>query len=92
VASNASYRNHHGVPNLSKHRQDPALISLGEALKRARKVCEKSQDELAYEAEIDRSHVGRVERGDNNVAVLTLVRLCKVLGISLEDLMKDAGL
>jgi DNA-binding XRE family transcriptional regulator len=80
------------VPNLSPHRQDPALVALGAALKRARLKAGKSQDELAYEAEIDRSHVGRVERGDNNVAMLTLLRLCKVLGISLAALMKDAGL
>jgi transcriptional regulator with XRE-family HTH domain len=35
------------------------------------------QEKLALIAEIERSHVGRVERGDNNVTVLVLVKLAK---------------
>lgn len=51
-----------------------------------------SQEELALLAEIDRSHLGRIERADNNVAVLTLVRIAKVLDTSLEQMMADAQL
>lgn len=43
-------------------------------------------------AEIDRSYIGRVERGDNNVAVLTLLKIAQALGVSLRDLMKAAKL
>ncbi|WP_353647341.1 hypothetical protein [Polaromonas sp. C04] len=41
---------------------------------------------------MDRSCVGRVERGDNNVAILTLVRLTNALDISVSKLMRNAGL
>ncbi len=43
-------------------------------------------------AGVDRSYVGRVERGDNNVAVLTLLKLAQALDVSLKDLMKEAKL
>ena len=80
------------MPNLSKTRQDPVLVALGVALRRIRLEKSISQEKLALLAEVDRSYVGRVERGDNNVAMLTLVRLAGALDISLSDLMAEAGL
>lgn len=92
MASCALSRNHAHVPNLSQQRQHPALIALGEAIRYARKKRGVSQEKLALIAEIDRSYVGRVERGDNNVALLTLLKLAHALDISLMDLMKEANL
>lgn len=80
------------MPNLTSQRQDPALVALGEALRRIRKAKSISQERLALLAEVDRSYVGRVERGDNNVAVLTLIRLVSALDISVATLMEHAGL
>jgi transcriptional regulator with XRE-family HTH domain len=80
------------MPNLSRNRQDPVLVSLGEAIRRIRLSKDISQEKLALLADVDRSYVGRVERGDNNVAVLTLVRLANALDISIARLMKEAGL
>ncbi len=88
----ASFRNHSGVPNLTSRRQDPALVALGEALRRIRLSKSISQERLALNAEVDRSYVGRVERGDNNVAVLTLIRLTAALDITVATLMEQAGL
>ena len=85
-------RNDDGVPNLTSRRQDPALVALGEALRRIRLSKAISQERLALVAEVDRSYVGRVERGDNNVAVLTLVRLASALDVSVATLMEQAGL
>lgn len=80
------------MPNLSRSRQDPALVALGEAIRRIRLSKDISQEKLALLAEVDRSYVGRVERGDNNVAVLTLSRLAGALDISISELMQEAGL
>lgn len=80
------------MPNLSRNRQDPVLIALGKALRRIRLEKSISQEKLALLAEVDRSYVGRVERGDNNVAILTLSRLVSALGISLAELMQKAEL
>ncbi|HEX7640721.1 MAG TPA: helix-turn-helix transcriptional regulator [Burkholderiaceae bacterium] len=80
------------MPNLSKQRQDPALLSLGKAIRQIRLEQGISQEELALLADVDRSYVGRVERGDNNVAVLTLVKLASALRVSVAKLMKVAQL
>jgi len=80
------------VPNPSRNRQHAVLVALGDAIRRARIERAISQEKLALLADVDRSYVGRVERGDNNVAVLTLARLANALDISLAELMKDANL
>ena len=92
VDSRASYRNHSGVPNLSRKRQQPALVALGKAIREVRQSKGITQGRLALIAELDRSYVGRVERGDNNAAVLTLSRLAAALDISVAKLMQKAGL
>jgi transcriptional regulator with XRE-family HTH domain len=38
-----------------------------------------TQEGLAYEAGLDRSYVGRVERGENNLTVLALIKLCRAM-------------
>ena len=86
------YRDHCSVPNPSRNRQDPKLVALGDAIRRARVAKGFSQEHLALHAEIDRSYLGRVERGDNNVAILTLVRIADALGHSASQLLADASL
>ena len=68
------------------------LVALGVALRRIRLEKSISQEKLALLAEVDRSYVGRVERGDNNVAVLTLFRLACAMDISMAEIMEQAGL
>ena len=80
------------MPNLSGNRQDPALVALGDAIRRVRQAKEISQEKLALLADVDRSYVGRVERGDNNVAVLTLSKLALAMDITLAKLFQEANL
>lgn len=80
------------MPNLSRSRQDPALVALGAAIRDVRITQGISQERLALLAEVDRSYVGRVERGDNNVAILTLVRLAAALGLQASQLLERASL
>lgn len=80
------------MPNLSSNRQSPSLVALGGALKRLRQRRGVSQEKLALLAGVDRSYVGQVERGDNNVALLTLVKLAAALEVSLANLFQEAGL
>lgn len=80
------------VPNPSKQRQHPALIALGNAIRDVRKQQGVSQEKLALLAGVDRSYMGRVERGDNNVALLTLLKIGEALNVSLADIMREAEL
>ena len=82
----------YAVPNLSGNRQHRALVALGRAIREARLAKGISQEQLALMAEVDRSYVGRVERGDNNAALLTLVRLASALDMTVSKLMSRAGL
>jgi transcriptional regulator with XRE-family HTH domain len=68
------------------------LTAVGDAIRRSRLANGVSQEQLALMAEVDRSYVGRVERGDNNVALLTLTRIATALGTSVSQLLGDAGL
>jgi transcriptional regulator with XRE-family HTH domain len=88
----ALYRNHVQVPNPTKLRQHPTLIALGKAIRHVRKQQGVSQEKLALMAGIDRSYIGRVERGDNNVAIVTLQKIAQALHISLSVLMDEAEL
>jgi len=81
-----------GMPNLSKKRQHRSLVALGTAIREMRHSKGISQERLALLSEVDRAYVGRIERGDNNVTVLTLHQLAKALDLTLSRLMQKAGL
>jgi len=80
------------VPNLSSQRQNPTLVAIGSAIRRIRKERGRSQEEVAHAAEVDVSYLGRVERGDNNVAILKLHSIASALGLTLSELMAEAKL
>lgn len=50
-----------------------------------------SQEALAYQAGLDRSHMGKIERGERNVTLLNLQRVAKVLGCPPSNLLREAG-
>lgn len=80
------------MPNLSQQRQSPELVALGGAIKQARLDRHVSQEQLALIAGVDRSYLGRVERGDNNPAALTLVKIAAALETTVADLFAAADL
>lgn len=48
---------------------DKLAKALGERIRMQRKVCRISQDALALACSLDRSYVGRIERGEVNITV-----------------------
>lgn len=61
-------------------------------MRHLRAKAELSQEALALQAEIDRSYLGGIERGEHNVAVINLLKLSGALGVSLTDLINQANL
>ncbi len=57
-----------------------------------RKAIPLSQEALADLAEIDRSHMGKIERGERNVTMLNVLRIAQALGCQPSELLADAGL
>lgn len=74
------------------HSGSKELVALGKAIRGLRLETGLSQEALADAAEIDRSYVGGVERGEHNVALVNLVKLAKALGITTADLLTKAKL
>jgi len=50
-----------------------------------------SQEALADQAGIDRSHMGKIERGERNVTLLNVAKLAHALSCKPSDLLIDAG-
>jgi len=69
-----------------------ALKRLGDAVRAARKAKGLSQEALADAAGIDRSHMGKIERGERNVTLLNVTRIAKAIGCKASDLLASAGL
>lgn len=40
---------------------------------------------------IERSHMGRIERGDANISFLNLMKIAEALNIELSAILKSAG-
>ena len=64
------------------------LIRQGAQIREARKAKGLSQEQLALQAEVDRSYVGGIERGERNVSFLTLVRIAECLGCDVSKFTK----
>ncbi|MFP5436084.1 helix-turn-helix domain-containing protein [Sphingobium sp. ba1] len=58
---------------------DPYLDILGQRIRARRRTLGMSQEGLAHEAGLDRSYVGRIERGEHNLTFVSLVRLCRAM-------------
>lgn len=68
------------------------LAQLGETIRTLRKAAGLSQEALADAAEIDRSHMGKIERGERNVSVLNLIKIADALDTRPSKLLGSAGL
>lgn len=71
---------------------DGSLKRLGEAVRAARKALGMSQETLADAAGIDRSHMGKIERGERNVTMLNIVKIAAALNGLPSDLLLKAQL
>lgn len=72
--------------------KDNDLVRFGAAVRARRTALSLSQETLADYAGIDRSHMGKLERGERNVSFLNIVRIAKAMECKPSDLLVDAGL
>ena len=62
-------------------------IAIGQNIRKARKEKDLSQEKLALMCELDRSYLGRIERGEANITVLKLYEISKVLEVDIRILL-----
>ncbi|OJW71353.1 MAG: transcriptional regulator [Sphingomonadales bacterium 63-6] len=71
---------------------DGKLRRLGASIRAVRHERGLSQEALADASGIDRSHMGKIERGERNVSVLNIARIAEALGVTIAALMASAEL
>lgn len=72
---------------LSKMKMD-VLRELGNRIRERRKALGWTQEELAAKADIDRSYIGGVERGERNISFTMLCEICAALGCDVAAMTK----
>jgi len=70
---------------------DPRSM-FGRAVRRHRLRLKISQEELAARADLDRSYIGQVERGETNISLMNMVRIAGALRVGPEELVKGLRL
>ncbi|MFC1397975.1 helix-turn-helix domain-containing protein [Acinetobacter lactucae] len=64
-------------------------IKIGQLIRKKRKEKEISQEKLALLCNIDRSYLGRIERGEVNITILKLYEISNILGTNPKELLPD---
>lgn len=67
-------------------------MAFGAAVRARRKTMGLSQEALADLAEIDRSHMGKIERGERNVSLMNIIRIARAVGVEPSNLLSESGL
>lgn len=62
-------------------------IAVGRRIVKVRKSKNLSQDRLAILAKIDRSYIGRIERGEVNITLEKLYKIAETLGCDPKELL-----
>ena len=62
---------------------------LGNNVRRLRQQRGLTQEKLAFEAEIDLTYIGGIERGRRNPSLLVMARIADALSVTLPKLLSD---
>ena len=69
-------------------KQQSYLKKVGLNIRQLRKEKGMSQESLALAADLDRSYVGGVERGERNIAIVNLKKIADALKVPVSQLVK----
>ena len=64
------------------------LKKFGERVQSLRNQAGISQEKLAELAEMHRTYISGIERGERNVSLINIMRLARALGVSISKLME----
>lgn len=69
-------------------RKSKDIIYIGQRIRKKRISKGLTMMELSYESDIDYRQIGRIERGETNFTIKTLLRICETLDCNLRNLIK----
>jgi transcriptional regulator with XRE-family HTH domain len=64
------------------------ILMIGSRIRKKRISKGWTMMDLAFEAEIDYRQLGRIERGENNFTIKSLLRITDALGCQMRDVVK----
>jgi transcriptional regulator with XRE-family HTH domain len=73
------------IKDVTKHSR---IILIGSRIRKKRISKGWTMMDLAFEAEVDYRQLGRIERGENNFTIISLLRITDALGCQLKDVIK----
>jgi ribosome-binding protein aMBF1 (putative translation factor) len=76
-----------GRPEGAKTSDPVVAAAFGSALRAARLEHNLAQEALAHSAGVERSHVGKIERGEHMPTMAIALKLAVALGLSLSELV-----
>ena len=68
---------------------DAVRVRFGRRVRVLRKQRGLSQEALSFEAGLDRSYVGQVERGERNISIDNMAKFARALKVKLSVLLED---
>jgi transcriptional regulator with XRE-family HTH domain len=64
-------------------------VRFGKAVRQRRHKLGVSQEAFADLCELDRTYIGGIERGERNVALVTIQKIARALRISISELFRS---
>lgn len=61
--------------------------NIGKRVREIRLKLGKTQEQLAFDARLNRAYIGYIERGERNPSTDTLAKIANVLKVSIKDLL-----
>ena len=80
------------LSSVKTHGKTSPRKQLGNAIRERRLRMEVSQEKLAELANVHRNYVGKVERGEQNITIDSLVRFADTFRCRPSELLDEAGL
>lgn len=69
--------------------KDPLFTTFGEVVRRRRKALGYSQEAFGDACGIDRSYMGRIERGEHNPTLGSVMKIIDTLGVEPSEFFRD---
>lgn len=66
---------------MTKYNNTHNLLEIGNNIRNIRLDKGFSQEELAFKANLHRTYIGAVERGEKNITVLNLIKIANALNV-----------
>ena len=69
--------------------QDNLLLRFGIIVRLNRKKIKLSQEQLAFKANLHRTYIGMIERGEKNITLYNISKIAYALNIQIHELLKQ---